>query len=375
MRLLLVDDDEVDRILFCRATRRADLEAEIVEVGSGREARSLLAAETFDCIVLDYQLPDVTGLELLKDGHRPVVMLTGQGDEALAVEAMKFGAYDYVAKETIHPLRIRQAILGAMERHSLERALARYQADLEGRNRDLEALNQQKDRFFSIIAHDLRSPFNALLGLTSLLDDSFDSFGPQEAREFISGINETANKLYALVENLLKWSRLQMNAVEFEPQVLDLTEAVERTRALLDSAARNKGIALINAVPSQAVWADGDMLDTVLRNLVTNAIKFTDRDGRVTISASSVRSGWCVVSVADTGVGITDADLANLFRLDRKVSAIGTSGERGTGLGLLLCKDLVERHGGQITVESRQGEGSSFRFSLPLEPPDTDGPP
>lgn len=367
MRLLLLDDDPADRLLLKRALVRSELQAQLFEAGTVGEAASLLAQIDPDCLLVDYRLPDGTGLDLLARCRCPLILLTGQGDEALAVAAMKAGAADYIPKESIAPVRLHQAISAALEKAELQARLARYQADLEQRNRDLEILNRQKDRFFSILAHDLRSPFNALLGLSQHLLDQRAHLTPAERDEFLTAIHHSVRDLYALLENLLEWARVQMmKGAQFEPTVTNLRDLVTAAIASMRTMARQKGVQVDNAVEAFLVRVDRDMIGAVLRNLLENAVKFTDTGGRVTVAATG-DDGWVAVTVADTGVGMAPELVQRLFRLDEKVTTPGTGGERGTGLGLLLCKELVERHGGRISVSSRLGAGTSFRFTLPAE--------
>ena len=242
-------------------------------------------------------------------------------------------------------------------------ALAEDQAIMSD---ELKKLNDQKDKFFSIIAHDLKGPFTALLGYSSLLADKVDYFDKKGVVESAAAVHESAQRVFKLLENLLEWSRLQMGQLEFEPGPIDLKEIIDTNLGLFAPTAKEKAIRLTGKRRKPLnVFADAHMVDAVVRNLVNNAIKFTPERGHVTISAR--RNGkWAEVEVSDTGVGISAYRAARLFRLDEKTSTVGTGGETGTGLGLHLCKELVERQGGRIQVRSTEGEGSVFRFTLPL---------
>jgi signal transduction histidine kinase len=242
-------------------------------------------------------------------------------------------------------------------------AIAEYQAIMRD---ELQKLNQQKDKSFSIIAHDLKGPFNALLGYSSLLADKVDHFDKKGVVESAAAVHESAQRVFKLLENLLEWSRLQMGQLKFEPGPVDLKEIIDTNLELYVPLAKEKAIRLTGKRrKSLNVFADAHMVDAIVRNLVNNAIKFTPEKGKVTISAR--RNGkWAEVEVSDTGVGISADKAARLFRLDEKTSTVGTGGETGTGLGLHLCKEMVERQGGRIQVKSTEGEGSAFRFTLPL---------
>jgi len=237
---------------------------------------------------------------------------------------------------------------------------------LELQRDELQELNQEKDKFFSIIAHDLKGPFNSLLGLSSQLTSGIAEFDRNKVAEYSGAVHESAEQVFKLLENLLKWSSLHMGRMEFEPEPIDLKEIIDTNVRLFSPVARDKSIQLTGKRRnSLIVFADAQMVDTIIRNLVNNAIKFTPENGDVTINAR--RNGkWAEVEVSDTGVGMSADKSARLFRLDEKTSTVGTGGETGTGLGLPLCKELVEKQGGQIHVKSTEGEGATFRVTLPL---------
>lgn len=237
--------------------------------------------------------------------------------------------------------------------------------ELRQTNAQLQELNASKDKFFSIISHDLRSPFTTLLGFAQMLQHNLDTYAPEEIRHRVNRIYASAERLYALLENLLTWSRLQRGVMRYEPEALPLHEVAEDTLDLFVSKADEKQIRLTNAIQDGvAAHADHNMVSTVLRNLVSNALKFTPEHGAIAISAS--QAGETVeVAVADNGTGIAEDDLPKLFRIDTQHTTFGTAGESGTGLGLVLCQELVEHNGGRIWVESEIERGTTFRFTLP----------
>lgn len=229
-------------------------------------------------------------------------------------------------------------------------------------------LNAEKDKFFSIIAHDLKGPFNALLGFTELLQDKDLESSPEERLEMVGIVHRSAEKAYKLLDNLLTWSRSQTGGMSFSPTPLKLQKLVADELALLEDQASEKGLVMKNLVPAdQTVFADLNMAGTILRNLLSNAIKFTKSGGTISVSSKvNETKKHLEISVRDTGIGIPEAKVPDLFQLDKSNSTPGTNNEMGTGLGLILCKDFVEKHGGEIWVESEVGKGSIFRFSLPL---------
>ncbi len=236
---------------------------------------------------------------------------------------------------------------------------------LQEANEQLKLANDSKDKFFSIISHDLRSPFSVLLGYTEVMNIFFDEYSPEKLKDEIQRVYHTAGKLYALLENLLTWSRVQRGAMQFEPKRLELQEIVKDCLDLFLSKAEQKQVRIHSSVSDElGVWADLNMLNTILRNLISNALKFAEAGGEVTVSARQ-DAEQIEVAVSDTGVGIASEDLSKLFRIDIQFSESGTAGEKGTGLGLNLCHDLVQRNAGKIWVESEIGKGTTFRFTLP----------
>ena len=239
------------------------------------------------------------------------------------------------------------------------------ESEIKHKNELLEKLNSEKDKFFSIIAHDLRGPFNGFLGLTQIMAEQLKLLTLDELQEISMGMNKSANNLYNLLNNLLEWSRMQQGATNFEPKNLDLLPLATTTlQPLLDSA-NKKGIELIIHIPeSLQVFADENMLASTIRNLASNAVKFTPAGGKVSISAKATPDGKIEISVKDSGIGMDAEIVHNMFKLDVSISRKGTDGEPSTGLGLLLCKDFIEKHGGKIWAESKEGKGSTFYFTL-----------
>jgi len=236
---------------------------------------------------------------------------------------------------------------------------------------ELENLNQQKNKFFSIIAHDLRSPFTSLLGFTALLEKRSATLTPDKVQSYAKTINGSAKRVFKLLENLLEWSRLQMDRVDMEPRDFFLADVAAKTLEVLEPVAQEKSLSLETSGEPNHAFADPYMIDAVIRNLVNNAIKFTPGGGTITIHYDIQNDHFTRVSVTDTGVGMDPQKLQKLFDMSSNVTTSGTNGEHGTGLGLLLCKDLVERNGGKISVESEPGAGSTFSFTLPRNAPET----
>lgn len=231
-------------------------------------------------------------------------------------------------------------------------------------NDELKQLNATKDKFFSIIAHDLKSPFQAFLNLNTFLVKRLDAYSREEIAELITELGDVADNLFKLLENLLSWSRIQMGKTQFSPNVFPVDQLVDMTLEVLTVSAENKNIDLVKRIEdSVSVYTDPNMFNTILRNLVSNAIKFTPKAGKVTVAAGR-NDNSTVISVSDNGIGLSEKDQNKLFRLDVNHSTPGTEEEKGTGLGLILCKEMVDKHGGKIWVESEKSVGTSFYFSL-----------
>lgn len=229
---------------------------------------------------------------------------------------------------------------------------------------ELKELNASKDKFFSIIAHDLKSPFHGLLGLTRMIVEEYDSMTESEVKLYLQTIKESTESTYKLIENLLEWSRLESGRMKYNPALQNMFMIVEDTRILLSQNARMKNINLRNKLSHQSfVWGDDAMLQSLIQNLISNAIKFTPVNGSIEMSENK-HDEYIEYIVSDNGVGIRDTDIKKLFRIDINFSTRGTQQEKGTGLGLALCKEIVNIHGGKIKVQSKIGEGTKIIFTL-----------
>ncbi|MFT6582127.1 MAG: signal transduction histidine kinase [Alphaproteobacteria bacterium] len=244
--------------------------------------------------------------------------------------------------------------------------LVRLAEDLDAARADMQNLVHQRDRFFSIIAHDLRCPFNALLGFTELLATQAQNLPRASVQEYANLAHVAGRQTHKLLENLLEWSRLQTGSITYRREPFKLPEKIDESVALFGAAAAAKHIKLFMNIDVQdAVDGDPIMVDTILRNLIDNAIKFTPEGGEIEVSAAQ-HADSVQLAVRDSGVGMSAETIARLFKLDDKVSTTGTNGEASSGLGLQLCHELAELHGGPIAVESQVGQGTTFSFTLPL---------
>ncbi|GEC70897.1 Signal transduction histidine kinase [Flavobacterium flevense] len=235
----------------------------------------------------------------------------------------------------------------------------------EEKEMQVKKLLDDKDKFFSIIAHDLRGPFNGIIGLSELLLENDNQLKPKETNEFIQLIHQSSKNVYSLLENLLTWAQSQTGSLEFSPKKIEISPIINKTISLLDNIAKSKNIRIESKIKNEEyAFADKDMLETIFRNLISNAIKFTENNGEVQLSITR-ENNQIVFSVQDNGIGIPPEKITNLFAINHRNTTSGTNDETGTGLGLMLCKDFVKKHGGKIWVESEIGKGSNFKFSIP----------
>lgn len=231
----------------------------------------------------------------------------------------------------------------------------------------LKETNKTKDKFFNIIAHDLKGPFTSFLAITDILSNDPDSLKPEQKLRFLRSLNDSALYLESLLENLLQWARSQSGQLEYNPREVWISDMVKQNLKIIAFNAQNNNISLVNEVDENLrVQADPNLLNTVLRNLISNAVKFSKSGGLVKVGFRRLNEKMIEFYVSDQGIGIAEEDITKLFRIDFNTKMIGESTEKGTGFGLILCKEFVEKQGGEISVESELRVGSVFRFSLPI---------
>lgn len=361
--LVLIVDDVAKNIQIV-ANVLQPLGYKIIFAQNGQKTLEILEKENPDLILLDIMMPEMDGFEVCRrikampdKRNIPIIFLTAKTDIDSIKQGFKTGGIDYIVK----PFNNDELVARVNTHVTLHNSYKTIQAQ----NEELNQLNKTKDKFFSIIAHDLRNPFNALFVLTDILKNRFKTMPPEEAEQMMELLYTSTKDGYELLENLLLWTRSQRNKLEFNPVLTDLRDIAQGNIQLLSNLASGKKIELVCLIKNELqVFADQNMIDTILRNLITNAIKFTPENGKVTVNAVADKDRISL-HVDDTGVGIEPQDLNELFETNNEHSTLGTASEKGTGLGLVLCKEFVEKHGGEIWVESKIDEGSSFRFSIP----------
>jgi CheY-like chemotaxis protein len=362
--ILIVDDTPVN--LQMLSDLLDDKEFKVREVLNGMQALLVAEKEKPDLILLDIMMPEMDGFEVcrrLKENQDlmdvPIIFISALNDSCDIVKAFNAGAADYITK----PFRAEEV----KARVTTHLKLYQQKKEIQEQSIVLQKLNAEKDKFFSIIAHDLRGPMSGFMQITELLADKKRDLSAEEVSEMTDNLKHSARNTFNLLENLLEWSQIGKGLSDFNLEQINLNKIVTECINILAAQARGKGIKLVDEISNETeVIADKNMLQSVIRNLFSNAIKFTRKGGKVSISAQTAENNQILVSVKDNGIGMTE-DLRNeLFHIGANTKRPGTQGEKSTGLGLLLCKEFVEKQGGKISVESKQKIGSVFSFILPL---------
>lgn len=356
-KVLVVDDDPTNlSVLF---NYLAEMGLKVLVAQDGESALEQIDHERPDIILLDILMPNIDGFEMclrLKANPAtsdiPVVFMTALSDVEDIIKGFQIGAVDYITK----PFH-QEEVLARIATH----------LTLQHQRIKLYELNTMKNKFFSIVAHDMKEVLSTLVSLSNFLVMSVPGNGANKLQKAAKMLESSVQNAIKLLENLLNWTKIQNGTMESHQEMTDLQKIVLENIVLLRGSARKKHIDLSHTVNANTlVYTDPETTSMVLRNLISNALWFTDTGGEVKISTSTV-DRFVEVAVSDTGIGISQDDLAKLFRIDKKFRKNGTAGEHGTGLGLILCKDLIEMNGGQIRVESQVGKGSTFTFTLPKE--------
>jgi two-component system, sensor histidine kinase and response regulator len=354
--ILIVDD--VPRNIQVLGTLLKKTDCELAVATNGQQALNTVARVKPDLILLDIMMPGMDGFEVcrkLKAGEEtkniPVIFLSAKNEAEDIITGFELGAVDYITKPIVGIellTRVKNHLaFGEIKKHLEEEMVAR-------------------DKFFSIISHDLHSSFGIILSFVQLLANNRNSLNDQEIGEFLDDIESTTKNSLELLENLLEWARSQSGGIRFNPVKLNLNTIIHEILKSSGAIAGNKNIQLTSTVNSQSVFADRNMLLLIIRNLVSNAIKFTPVGGKISIS-SDVGDGLVKILVADNGVGIDQNKLEQLFKIDFKVTTPGTQNELGNGLGLILCQEFIQHHGGEIGINSAPEKGTTVWFTLPLK--------
>jgi signal transduction histidine kinase len=269
-----------------------------------------------------------------------------------------------VLKALIQRLRDNNILEEKLTQNSLK--IERQRDELNRQKKELEDLNATKDKFFTIIAHDLKNPFNTVIGLSELLIEKYETYDLNKIKEFIIEINKFSNNIYDLLEKLLQWAKSQRGKLEVNFEKVNLSDLANENVNVFKLVAEKKGVKLESKINSKLyAFIDRNMISTVIRNLLSNSIKFTNVDDSVFLEAK-VNNDFIEISVTDTGIGIPESNIDKIFSIDSNISTKGTAKESGTGLGLIISHEFVKRNGGTLIVKSEEGKGTEFMFTVPV---------
>lgn len=299
----------------------------------------------------------------VKDNNGEITCLVGLGRDISKQKASENKLIQQ--SEAIHEVNV--LLEERQEEIQQQKEELKAQADnLREINQELEKLNRTKNKFFSIIAHDLKNPFHAISGFAMLVSSRFHEMDDKRKQEIIEMIKTSSENAYNLLENLLHWARSQTNAIKYNPVSTNVKELIEQNLYFLKMSSESKNLNIQTDITYSQAYIDNQMINTVIRNLLSNAIKFSENDGTINISCKS-ENDQILIKIKDDGIGISPQDQKRLFKIDQYYSTTGTEGETGTGLGLIICKEFVEKNKGKITVESKLGKGTVFSVYLPKE--------
>ncbi len=373
IKVLLVEDEPGDAFLIEEMlSEDTSCRFELDLAVNLKQAVETLSDWKGDIILLDLGLPDSKGLESLEVLTNlkldiPILVITGLSDDQVGRAAITIGAQNYLVKGKFDSFSLIRAIWYSIERNAHIRKIKESERKLEENNKLLEKANIEKSKLLSIISHDLRSPFNSIIGLLDLVYTDFDDISKEEKKKFIVLCLESAKNTYQLIENLLDWARTQTREIIVNPQPYNLKKLVDDILKNLVQAAKNKNIAVTNLVEEKTLlFIDEDTLSIVVRNLISNAIKFTPRNGKVDIKVVKLEDGAATVCVEDSGVGFSKENLSKIFDVGEIITTPGTEYEKGTGLGLILCKELIKKNKGTLWIESCENSGTRVFFTVPV---------
>jgi signal transduction histidine kinase len=354
--ILIVDDVPANLKVLSEILKEVGYK--VRPVPNGLLALQVAEKEKPDLILLDIMMPDLDGYEVCRRIKQnmelceiPIIFISALNETDDVVKALRYGGVDYITK----PFKSEEVI-----------ARVGTHIKLHHQSIELRKLNITKDRFFSIIAHDLRGPMGGFMGLTDILADQLKIMSMDDIQKYLDSMRKTSSNLFRLLENLLQWAQMQQGAIPFNPDYLPLLPVVLDCIEIIRDAATLKKLDIEYSIPDQLkVYTDNQVLHSILRNHISNAVKFTPKHGKVFISASSMNEKGVEIKIKDSGIGMSPTMIESLFRIDKHTGRPGTEGEPSTGLGLLLSKEFIDKHGGNIRVESEVGKGSTFTITIP----------
>ncbi len=356
IRVLIIEDDREDYMLAKHYLKEIDPDKYEVAWGSAYEkAMQVIANQTHDVYLVDYNLGNNNGVDLVRQATnsgilKPFIFLTGMDDLSVDEKALEAGAVDFLIKHKINKEILERSIRYAMHQKMIEK--------------ELQESNNTKNKLFSIISHDLRSPLTSLAGSLEVLAADDSDLDKAIRNRILDELNRTTKTTLTLLDNLLNWSRSQIGAIALNREWIALGEIVNQVFDILENNRRQKNLELINQVDKDVeIFADRNALTLIIRNLCSNAVKFTPEQG--TIKVSAVASGkTTTVYVEDNGIGMNEVIIKKVLEDKSFYSTFGTANEKGSGLGLIITREFIEKQGGLLSVESTPGKGSRFSFSL-----------
>lgn len=356
-KILIIDDVEENNIIVKKILEENG--HEIVVTKNGYQGIKYSEDLDFDLFLIDIRMPEIDGIDVAvsikqkeKNHHKPILFFVAKTDYDNISRAFDHGGVDIITK----PFNKKELL-----------ARVNTQLKLYNQNKKLYELNKTKDMFFSIISHDLRSPFTSIIGFNDLLIKHTEDFTVDKIKSIAGMMLDTSKQTLSLLENLLEWSRLQTGKIQLKLETFYPSEIINEVLMQCKSSAVQKRIDLsAMAICNEQVIADKSMIKTVLRNLVTNAIKFTNPQGKIIVNTEQ-KENVIFFSVADNGIGIKPDSIEKIFLLEHNTTQRGTLNEKGTGLGLVLCREFLEKHHAKLKVESEVGVGTIFSFELPLQ--------
>lgn len=374
LKILLVEDNSGDAFLIEEMLIEIpDYNFEITVTETLKETVTKLNETEFDIVLLDLGLPDSQGLGALESVldlqlNCPVIVITGLNDGKTGKKAMEMGAQSYMVKGEFSGHSIAQTILYSIERSKILKKLKDNEKELKKKNELLEESVSAKNMLISIISHDLRGPLTSIVGLLEITNAEFENLDDVMKKRYLKSILKSATTTKKLMENLLDWAHIQSNHRKVEPENIEVGWLIENGTNPLKQTALEKDIELeINASDKTEVFVDERMITTVIRNLVSNALKFTPRNGKVQISTAKSGNEKLIVSVADNGIGMPKEIQQEIFKIGKTTSSFGTENEPGSGFGLILVKEFVEKNNGDLEIFSEPGEGTKIDLLLPVK--------
>ncbi|NCC72731.1 MAG: hybrid sensor histidine kinase/response regulator [Sphingobacteriia bacterium] len=363
-KILLVDDNPINIRVAANILRTVHYNLSFAH--TGEVALKKVNLVHFDLILLDIMMPGIDGFEvcsILKSNPEtrdiPIIFLTARTESENVVKGFDLGGADYVMK----PFNGKELLARVETQIKLKRNLD----EMNALNAKLLEANETKDKMFSIISHDLIGPFGSIRESLELIANGEVIMDYEVLLEYVKTIWQTTSKAYDLLENLLYWARNQQGRMVYLPKMVNLNQLIHETYHLLEGMAKNKNITLQTFLNDEfGVFADKNAVKTILRNLVANAIKFTNPGGSIETRVENPGGGFLQISVRDTGIGMDEDTAGKIFSKFKNDPRWGTKGEKGVGLGLVIAREFVEKHNGKIWVESTIGQGSTFYFTLPV---------